>query len=769
MGRIKKNEIQIIKEHMELAALIQQRNLITTPDILCALLEIDSICAAEVLKEYNWTQTIARCEEYSNKVNKESEGAKHDMTPAACRVMERVYSAQAKHTDINSMYVLYVIMAVHTRTDAAKIMKETLTTTEYKELHLRVIDYVRNTYINIQRDDDTNAEDDTKRTDTKTKQITRCDLDPHDIPTLCKYSTIMTDKTIAESYSNIIGRDEEIQNAIQVLACRTKNSVCLIGEAGVGKTAIVEGIAKRIANGNVPDAIVKKHIVQLDIATLVAGAKYRGDFEERLKKCIDDVIANKDIILFIDEIHVIMGAGGAEGAVDASTILKPYLARGKICVIGATTTSEFRNSIEKDHALARRIQTVVVKEPSRELCIDMINNIKHEYEDFHRLPIKPDIVAFAVDLSIKHMPARALPDKAIEVIDEACSKANLENSECVTKDHIAAIVSAKTGIPVGKLTCEESKKLESLRGKLSERVIGHEAVIDSIVNAIYRAKSGIRDENRPIASFLFTGPTGVGKTTIAKALADCMFDSKHNFIRIDMSEYMEKHSVSKMIGAPPGYVGYSEIDNNICEKVRQNPYSIVLFDEIEKAHKDVLNIMLQILEDGMLTDSLGREISFKNCIVIMTSNATMSALATTTPIGFTENTVVSEQMQKSELKKAFAPEFINRVDETIIFEYLTNTDIEKITTLLLNELKTRIEKLDIELTFEDNVPAMLAEKTSNDTKTYGARAVRRYMTDTIENKLATMIIRNEISKGDSVIIKFDKNDVSITKKESVPV
>jgi len=633
-------------------------------------------------------------------------------------------------------------------------------------------------------------------------------------PTLSSYGRNLCQMAKEGKIDPIIGRDTETERVIQILSRRTKNNPCLIGEPGVGKTAVVEGLAQRITDGSVPDTLRDKIIVTLDISAMIAGAKYRGEFEERMKNVMDEVRQNPDIILFIDEIHTIIGAGGAEGAVDAANIIKPALARGEMQVIGATTIDEYRRHIEKDAALERRFQSVMVGEPSPEEAEQILMGLRDKYEAHHKLKIGDDAIAAAVKLSVRYISDRFLPDKAIDLIDEAASKkrishftptadvretenklkavtaekeeailaedyekaAGLRDAEkklaeelearkqaaapmnsdglVVTEEDIADIVTSWTGIPVKKLAEEEGTKLLHLDEILKGRIIGQDEAVDAVARAIRRGRMGLKDPKRPIGSFIFLGPTGVGKTELTKALADVMFGDENAMIRIDMSEYMEKHSVSKLIGSPPGYVGYDE-GGQLTEKLRRRPYSVVLFDEIEKAHPDVFNIMLQILEDGILTDAQGRRVDCKNTIIIMTSNVGASGITVPKTLGFTgEADAVRDEREKTRatsmeaLKATFRPEFLNRLDEIIVFNKLTGEDIEKITSLMLAEVKKRIDALGITVTFTPEVVAHLAKEGFD--PVYGARPLRRAIVRQVEDSFSEAMLQGEVKAGDTV-------------------
>ena len=646
-------------------------------------------------------------------------------------------------------------------------------------------------------------------------------------PTLKSYGRDLTALAKEGRIDPIIGRETETERVIQILSRRTKNNPCLIGEPGVGKTAVVEGLAQRIVAGNVPENLREKTIVTLDIASMIAGAKYRGEFEERFKNVMQEVQKSPDIILFIDEIHTIIGAGAAEGAVDAANIIKPALARGEMQVIGATTISEYRKHIEKDAALERRFQSVTVGEPSKEDALQILKGLREKYEAHHGLKISDDALSAAVTLSIRYIPDRFLPDKAIDLIDEAASRLRIsahtspddlkeeeaalkklatekeeaieaqdfekaaklrdeektrkeayeskkeswkkkqnENELTVSENDIADIVTQWTGIPVNRLLEEESEKLLHLDETLRENVIGQDEAVTAVARAIRRGRMGLKDPKRPVGSFIFMGPTGIGKTELAKALAKVMFGDVSAMIRLDMSEYMEKHSVSKLIGSPPGYVGFEE-GGQLTEKIRRKPYSVVLFDEIEKAHPDVFNILLQVLEDGVLTDSQGRRVDFRNTVIILTSNVGASELAATKSLGFAtaENTKSDEEAKKermmSALKGTFRPEFLNRIDDIIVFNSLTSESIERIADLMLSEVAARIRALGIEITFDPSVASLLAKEGFD--PTYGARPLRRAVVRMVEDAFSTEMLEGKIKSGDHILAKAEEAHIQFDK------
>ncbi|MCI9297316.1 MAG: ATP-dependent Clp protease ATP-binding subunit [Lachnospiraceae bacterium] len=647
--------------------------------------------------------------------------------------------------------------------------------------------------------------------------------------TLEQYSRDLTALAKEGKLDPVVGRESEIQRVIQIISRRTKNNPCLIGEPGVGKTAVVEGLAQRIVSGNVPYTVQDKRVLVLDLSGMVAGSKYRGEFEERIKKVIAEVIASGNVLLFLDELHTLIGAGGAEGAIDASNILKPSLARGEIQLIGATTIEEYRKYVERDAALERRFQPVTVEEPTEEEAVAILEGIASKYEDHHRVTITKEALAAAVRLSSRYINDRRLPDKAIDLIDEASSAARLkimktpeklyeleaqikeldikiersirfeaylqaseqkqeqdelmkkynrlkekverermEKSYVVTEEDIAAVTSMWTKIPLQKLEEKESEKLLKLESILHKRVIGQEEAVNAVSRAMRRGRVGLQDPNRPIASFLFLGPTGVGKTELSKALAEAMFGSESALIRVDMSEYMEGHSVSKMIGSPPGYVGFDE-GGQLSEKVRRNPYSVVLFDEIEKAHPDVFNILLQVLDDGHITDSKGRKVSFKNTILIMTSNVGAKRIVEPKNLGFSSGRSREqdyETMKKNvmeEVKKLFKPEFINRVDEIMVFHQLDKDNMKEIVTLLSENLIRRSRKqMDITLKITPALKAHLVDKYT-DLK-MGARPLRRAIQTVVEDALAEEILSDRVKSGDTVSAGWKEDKVTFTVK-----
>ena len=646
-------------------------------------------------------------------------------------------------------------------------------------------------------------------------------------PTLDQYSRDLTAMAADGKLDPVVGREKEIARLIQILSRRTKNNPCLVGEPGVGKTAIVEGLAQRIISGMVPDSVKNKRVVVLDLSGMVAGSKYRGEFEERIRNVINEVRSNQGILLFIDELHTIIGAGGAEGALDASNILKPSLSRGEIQLIGATTLEEYRKYIEKDAALERRFQPVTVEEPSEEETLEILKGLRPYYEQHHGVAIEDSALEAAVKMSVRYINDRFLPDKAIDIIDEAASKVRLggyhvtpemdvlelklreiqndkekavkaadlsmakelqarqreieaeiagykEKEErrkkrkkiSVTESSVADIISDWTKIPVQRLTEGETRRLARLEKELHKRVIGQDEAVKSVAQAVKRGRVGLKDPNRPIGSFLFLGPTGVGKTELSKALAEAVFGSEQAMIRVDMSEYMEKHSVSKLIGSPPGYVGYDE-GGQLSEKVRRNPYSVLLFDEIEKAHPDVFNILLQVLDDGHITDAHGRKVDFKQTIIIMTSNAGAQSIIEPKKLGFMSNQDEKQDYDRmksgvmEEVRRLFKPEFLNRIDEIMVFHPLNKSHIKKIVNIMLKKLEKRCrEQLEIELKITESVREFLAE-SGFDSK-YGARPLRRAIQTKLEDPMANALLEGRIKRGETVRIQLRQKEICFT-------
>ncbi len=649
--------------------------------------------------------------------------------------------------------------------------------------------------------------------------------------TLDQYSTDLTEEARCGRLDPVIGRTQEIQRVIQILSRRTKNNPCLIGEPGVGKTAIAEGLAQKIAAGDVPEDLRDKRIVSLDLSAMVAGTKYRGEFEERIKDVIDEAKKSQNVILFIDELHTIVGAGSAEGAIDAANIIKPALGRGELQVVGATTLNEYRKYIEKDAALERRFQPVTVGEPSSEEAVQILLGLRDKYEAHHKLKITDEAINAAVNMSKRYITDRYLPDKAIDLIDEAASRVRMDNltappdlkeleekaeklakskeeaiqsqnfeqaarirdeekqvndelesrraqwnnsssvNGSVGEQDIASVVSQWTGVPVTQLTEDEGQRLMKLEETLHQRMIGQNDAVSAVARAIRRGRTGLKDPKRPIGSFIFLGPTGVGKTELCKALAETMFGDENAMIRVDMSEYMEKHSVSKLIGSPPGYVGYDE-GGQLTEKVRRKPYSVILFDEIEKAHEDVFNIMLQILEDGRLTDAQGRTVDFKNTIVVMTSNLGAQKITEKRKkLGFGDDTDTGERSAEeirqdvlAELKKAFRPEFINRIDETIVFSQLTKDEIRQIAQNLIKSVNLRLKDMEMTIEVTDAALDRLTEKGFD--PVYGARPLKRVIQTDLEDRLAELMLSGGAQKGDTVVADLENNEIKLARKSN---
>ena len=582
---------------------------------------------------------------------------------------------------------------------------------------------------------------------------------------LDQYSRDLTLLAASGSFDPVIGRDEEIRRSVQILSRRSKNNPVLIGEPGVGKTAVAEGIATYIAGSDAPDSMAGKRLVALDLPALLAGTKYRGDFEERVKAVLKDVKKAGDVILFIDEMHTMIGAGSAEGAIDAANILKPALGRGEVQIIGATTPEEYRRHIEKDAALERRFQPVKIAEPSRGDSLKMLGAVRQSLEKHHGVKISDAALTAAVDLSARYINDRFLPDKAIDLADEAAAHIRVSGGGLVTAEDIAAVVSLWTGIPVANLSADETKRLRNMESILHRRVIGQNEAVTAVSRAIRRGRVGLSDPNRPIGSFLFLGPTGVGKTELCRALAEAVFGESEAMIRLDMSEYMEKHAVSKLIGSPPGYVGYED-GGQLTERVRRKPWSVVLFDEIEKAHEDVWGILLQIMDDGRLTDSAGRVVSFRNTIIVMTSNVGAKSISDGRPrMGFTPDGGDEAQLMRArineELRRTFKPEFLNRIDETIVFRRLSRAEIRSIAERMLLTVAERFKALGMTLSVPDQVVDFLAERGYDEK--YGARPLRRAIRSMIEDKAAELMLTDSLGCGDTVQARIDGNELILTK------
>lgn len=724
-----------------------------------------------------------------------------DFTPRTKRVMQMAVlnSARMGHNFVGTEHLLVSILS-ESDSYAVRFLNE---------LNVNISSIVASLRASLNEDDTTDSVD---IGDTHSKKHNK----KSDTKTLSQYGVDLTQKAIDGGIDPVIGREKEIERIVQILSRRTKNNPVLIGEPGVGKTAVAEGLALKIANGEVPVHLKDKHIFSLDLTSMIAGTKYRGDFEDRIKNAIEEAKKSDDVILFIDELHTIIGAGSAEGSADAANILKPSLARGDFQVIGATTLDEYRKYIEKDAALERRFQPVTVGEPTVDEAIQILKGLRDRYEAHHKVKITDEAIISAVELSSRYIADRYLPDKAIDLIDEASSKVRLQNltpppeikelsdklealeqekasavneqdferaakirdeqkrekekltelekdwseqskaiSGEVTAEDIATIVSDWTKIPVAKISEEESDRLLNMEDELHKRVIGQDEAVKAVARAIRRGRAGIKDPNRPMGSFIFLGPTGVGKTELCKALASSMFGDENAMLRLDMSEYMEKHTVSRLVGSPPGYVGYDE-GGQLTEKVRRKPYSVVLFDEIEKAHPDVFNMLLQILEDGRLTDSQGRTVDFKNTVIIMTSNVGARLIVDKQQqLGFanekSENTDVKNTVI-AELKKVFRPEFLNRVDDIIVFSKLTKDEIKQIASLMLDNLKDRLALLGIDISYTDSVVEKIADEGFDDS--YGARPLRRAIVTNIEDKLSELLLAKTFAENSKIICDY---------------
>ena len=767
------------------------------------VLENQQVTAEDILNKIE--ELIGRDEPIENIV---------DFTPRTKRVVESAF-IEARKLGYNFIGTEHLLIGILREGDciAAKILLDL--NVNISKLYNEIIKVI-NEGEDYQSDDYSNASNGSKRRGKGSYNQT---------PTLNQFGEDLTKKAEEGKLDPIIGRKEEIERVIQILSRRTKNNPCLIGEPGVGKTAAVEGLAQKIIAGDVPEVLKDKRVVTLDISGMVAGAKYRGDFEERIKKALNEVKKAGDVILFIDEIHTIVGAGAAEGAIDAANILKPMLARGEIQLVGATTLNEYRKYIEKDAALERRFSTVIVNEPSEKDTVLILKGIRDKYEAHHNVKITDEAIEAAVKLSVRYVNDRFLPDKAIDLIDEAASRARLktftepdslkqmqediekiknEKEEAVinqkfekaaelrdkekalkeefekeqnkwknkntksivtiTEENIAEVIVSWTGIPAKKITEDENEKLKNLEKELHKRVVGQNEAVEAVAKAIRRGRVGLKDPNRPIGSFLFLGPTGVGKTELSKALAEVLFGDENAMVRVDMSEFMEPHSVSKLIGSPPGYVGFDE-GGQLTEKIRRKPYSVILFDEIEKAHPDVMNMLLQILEDGRLTDSQGRTVNFKNTVIIMTSNLGARLITDKKHLGFTNSAdSKAEDVQKeyeetkkevmAELKKELRPEFINRIDEIIVFHKLNDNEIGQIIDIMLKEVVNRLKEQKYDIELEPKVKELIAKEGID--KNFGARPLRRTIQNLVEDKLAEEILDGKLNKGK--LTKFTVKD-----------
>lgn len=810
-----KNAINLARE----SAFRLSHNYIGTEHLLIGLLQVDGV-ARKVLAENG--VSVEKVLELVNQLIAPSNGVAMldggDFTPRAKRILEQSYK-EAARLMASSVGTEHILIALIKEPDCIAIRLLNTLGVNIQKLY---IDILASSGIDV-----STAKNEYAAGKNKGKGKASA------TPTLDQYSRDLTEYAKEGKLDPVIGRESEIQRVVQILSRRTKNNPCLVGEPGVGKTAVAEGLALKIMEGNIPDTIKEKRVVTLDLSGMVAGSKYRGEFEERIKKVISEVINSGNVLLFIDEIHTIIGAGGAEGAIDASNILKPSLSRGELQIIGATTREEYRKYIEKDAALERRFQPVVVEEPSESEAVQILFGLRDKYEAHHKVRITDDALKASVKLSSRYINDRYLPDKAIDLMDEAASKVRLsaftssprikeleekirkleeekeraikqeayerageikkqqeatkeelekervledkskqEKQLVVSENEIADIISSWTKIPVRKLQEEEAQRLQNLENILHERVVGQEEAVAAVAKAIRRGRVGLKDPNRPIGSFLFLGPTGVGKTELSKALAEAMFGSENSIIRVDMSEYMEKHSISKLIGSPPGYIGYDE-GGQLSEKVRQNPYSVILFDEVEKAHPDVFNILLQVLDDGHITDSQGRKVSFKNTIIIMTSNAGAKNIVEPKRLGFTSVTDEKEDYKRmregvmDEVKRIFKPEFINRIDEIIVFHSLSKENIKEIVSIMIRTIAKRIKaQMNIVMEIGQEAIDHLAE-VGFDPK-FGARPLRRAIQTNIEDKMAEEILVGNIKEGDSVSIEYLDNEMVIKAKQLNP-
>ncbi len=792
-------------------------NYIGTEHILYGLVKEETGVASKVLQNQNVKPeaVLQQIEELIGKEEPTSNDTTVGFTPRTKRVIENAFREARK---LGSDYIgtEHILIGIMREGDSVAVRIMLDLDVNPGKLYNEIVKV-------INEDENAQGQAETKTNKKQTGSFNQTQ-------TLNQFGTDLTKQASDGKLDPIVGRKEEIERLIQILSRRTKNNPCLIGEPGVGKTAVVEGLAEKIIQEDVPEMLKNKRVVTLDISSMVAGAKYRGDFEERIKKCLNEVKKVGDVILFIDEIHTIVGAGSAEGAIDAANILKPLLARGEIQLIGATTLNEYRKYIEKDAALERRFSPVTVNEPTSEDTIQILKGIRDKYEAHHNVKITDEAIKASVNLSVRYINDRFLPDKAIDLIDEAASRVrmrtytqpdslkklessieetknekeeairtqdfekaatlrdkehelkeklekeqnkwnnkNTKNITEITEEEIAEVIASWTGIPAKKLTEDENEKLKHLEEELHKRVIGQEEAVTAVSKAIRRGRVGLKDPKRPIGSFMFLGPTGVGKTELSKALAASLFGDENAMIRIDMSEYMEQHSVSKLIGSPPGYVGFDD-GGQLTEKVRRKPYCVILFDEIEKAHPDVMNMLLQILEDGRLTDSQGRTVNFKNAVIIMTSNIGARFITENKKLGFAgsiddtkkEDEKNYEETKKevlAELKKQFRPEFINRIDEIIVFHKLTDNEISSIIDIMLNEVQKRLQDSNIEIKIDKSVKELIAKEGTN--KSYGARPLRRTIQNLLEDKIAEAILDGKVKPEKVAKISAKEGNVVI--------
>ena len=803
------NVLEIAKE----IAIELGHNYIGTEHILYGLTEEENGVASKVLENQNINSENV-LEEIENLIGRD-EGrtiTSLGFTPRTKRVLENAF-LEARKLDSDYIGTEHILIGIMREADSIAVRILLDLGINPQKLYNEIVKV-------LEEDEDINSGDGSQSRKTGSFNST---------PTLNQYGTDLTKSASLGKLDPVIGRKNEIERVIQILSRRTKNNPCLIGEPGVGKTAVVEGLAEKIVQGDVPEILKDKRVVTIDLSSMIAGAKYRGDFEERIKKALNEVKKAGDVILFIDEIHTIVGAGSAEGAIDAANILKPLLARGEIQLIGATTLNEYRKYIEKDSALERRFSPVTVNEPTHEETVEILKGIRDKYEAHHNIKITDEAINAAVELSSRYINDRFLPDKAIDLIDEASSKIRLSSLEepdslkemeekiekmnqekeaavkvqkfekaakirdevnklkedleteknkwkskktkaipKLTEEDIAKTIASWTGIPAAKITQDENKKLKNLDKELHKRVIGQNEAVEAVAKAIRRSRVGLKNPNRPIGSFLFLGPTGVGKTELSKALAESLFGTEDAMIRIDMSEFMEPHSVAKLIGAPPGYVGFDD-GGQLTEKIRRKPYSVILFDEIEKAHPDVMNMLLQILEDGRLTDSQGRTVNFKNTVIIMTSNIGARLITEKKSLGFTNSSEEDENKEyeeikknvMAELKKQLRPEFINRIDDIIVFHKLNDEEINSIIDLLLKNVEQRLVEQGLNIKIDKSVKELIAKKGVD--KEFGARPLRRAIQNIVEDKLAEEILDGNIKPGleAKLVAKDDKVELKV--------
>ena len=803
------NVIEIAKE----IAVELGHNYIGTEHILYGLTEEENGVASRVLENQGITPENV-LEEIENLIGRddEKEITSLSFTPRTKRIIENAF-VEARKLDSEYIGTEHILIGIMREADSIAVRIMLDLGINPQKLYNEIVKV-------LEEDENINMQDGGFNKNSGSYNST---------PTLNQYGTDLTKEASMGKLDPVIGRKNEIERVVQILSRRTKNNPCLIGEPGVGKTAVVEGLAEKIVQGDVPELLKNKRVVTIDLSSMVAGAKYRGDFEERIKKALNEVKKAGDVILFIDEIHTIVGAGSAEGAIDAANILKPLLARGEIQLIGATTLNEYRKYIEKDSALERRFSPVTVNEPTHEETVQILKGIRDKYEAHHNIKITDEAINSAVELSTRYINDRFLPDKAIDLIDEASSKirlTSLEEPESIkelenkiqnmnqekedavkiqkfekaaklrdevnslkeelekeknkwknkktktipklTEEDIAKVIASWTGIPAAKITQDENKKLKNLDKELHKRVIGQNEAVEAVAKAIRRSRVGLKNPNRPIGSFLFLGPTGVGKTELSKALAESLFGTEDSIIRIDMSEFMEPHSVAKLIGAPPGYVGFDD-GGQLTEKIRRKPYSVILFDEIEKAHPDVMNMLLQILEDGRLTDSQGRTVNFKNTVIIMTSNIGARLITEKKSLGFAnssdeDETKEYEDIKKNvmaELKKELRPEFINRIDDIIVFHKLNDDEIRSIIDLLLKNVEQRLVEQGLNIKIDKSVKELIAKKGVD--KEFGARPLRRAIQNIVEDKLAEEILDGNIKTGveAKLVAKDDKVELKV--------